>query len=124
MISQTSILFLSVAAFIVWAVVDFFFVGSGLTKELRRWLRARHGDSVEIDMPSDLAIAAANGLFGVGSEVVAGYVNEWDGVSIVRFAISPEILCKPIGTHLKVARLDQWTLELLPIHETFDSGGE
>ena len=38
---------------------------------------------------------------------------------VVRFAISPEILQKPIGTHLKVARLNPKTLELLPMNQTF-----
>lgn len=52
MISLMPILLLLVAACIVWVLIDFVVAGSGLSKELRRWLRARHGDSIEIDMPS------------------------------------------------------------------------
>ena len=117
MISLTTVLLLLMALGAVWALIDLFFGGRGLTKELRRWLRSKHGDYVEIDLSSDLATAVANGLIGVGSEVVAGYESEWDGVRVARFAISPEILRKPIGTHLKVIRLDPQTLQLLPVND-------
>lgn len=61
MISLTTILLLLIAVGTVWALIDLFFVGSRLTRELRRWLRAKHTDYLEIDLPADLAIAVANG---------------------------------------------------------------
>ena len=104
MIDITTILFLSIAALAIWAVVDFTTMGSAISRHFYRRVRAKMLGAIEIDTPPDLGVAAANGLLGVGSEVVAGFDAEWDGLKIVAYAISPQIVQEPLGTRFQGKR--------------------
>ena len=115
MIDITTILFLSIAALAIWAVVDFTTMGSAISRHFYRRVRAKMLGAIEIDTPPDLGVAAANGLLGVGSEVVAGFDAEWDGLKIVAYAISPQIVQEPLGTRFQVLKIGPRKMELRPI---------
>lgn len=65
MIDITTILFLSIAALAIWAVVDFTTIGSAISRHFYRRVRAKTLGAIEIDTLPDLGVAAANGLLGV-----------------------------------------------------------
>lgn len=66
-------------------------------------------------------MAAANGLIGVGSEVVVAYDAEWDGLNVVAYAISPQIVQEPLGTRFQVLKIGPWKMELRPITSFLDN---
>jgi hypothetical protein len=115
MIDITTILFLLMTALAIWAVVDFTTMGSALSRYFYRRVRAKTLVAIEIDTPPNLGVAAANGLLGVGSEVVVAYHAEWDGLKVVAYAISPQIVQVPLGTRFQVLRIGPKKLELRPI---------
>lgn len=110
-----AILFLLMAALGICAMVDFATIGSAISRYFYRRVRAKTLGAIEIDTPPDLGVAAANGLLGVGSEVVAGYDAEWDGLKIVAYAISPQIVQEPLGTRFQVLKIGPRKMELRAI---------
>ena len=114
-IDPTTILLLLVASLAICVMVDFATIGSAISRYFYRRVRAKTLGAIEIDTPPDISVAAANGLIGVGSEVVAAYDAEWDGLNVVAYAISPQIAQKPLGTRFQVLKIDPWKMELRPI---------
>ncbi len=96
-------------------MVNFATVGSAISRYFYRRVRAKTLGAIEIDTPPDLSVAAANGLIGVGSEVVAAYDAEWDGPNVTAYAISPQIVQEPLGTRFQVLKIGPGKMELRPI---------
>jgi len=111
MISPTTVL-LALFALGVWAVVDLLVAGGGIWSSIRRWLRRKRGDLVEIPIPPDLAVAVANGLITVGSELVVADRAEREGSRVVVHAVSPRELAAPLGTRVEVRRIRARKLSL------------
>jgi hypothetical protein len=121
MIAPTTVVLLLITALAIWAVVDFLIVGSGISRYFYRRLRAKTLGTIEIDTPPDLSVAAANGLLGAGSEIVAAYDAEWDGLNVVAYAISPQIVHEPLGTRFQVLKVGPRKMELRPIKSSLGS---
>jgi hypothetical protein len=107
-----TILFLLMTAFAICAVADFVAIGSAISRYFYRRVRAKTLSAIEIDTPPDLSVAAANGLLGVGSEVVVAHAAEWDGLHVVAYAISPQVVQEPLGTRFQVLKIGPRKMEL------------
>jgi hypothetical protein len=99
-------------AYLLAECLNFFIVGSSLTRGICRVFRQILHGSKEIELPEDLKLAAANGLLSVGSEVVVGSECEWNGTTVSRFAVSPDAVNQEPGTRMKVVRLTRNRIEL------------
>ena len=60
-------------------------------------------------------------MIGVGSEVAVAYDAEWDGLNVVAYAISPQIVQEPLGTRFQVLKIGPWKMELRPITSFLDN---
>lgn len=92
--------------------LNFFVVGSSLTRGICRVVRRILHGSKEIELPEDLKMAVANGLLSVGSEVVVGSECEWNGTTVSRFATSSDAVNQEPGTRMKVVRMTRNRIEL------------
>ena len=111
----TVLILLLVAAGILWVLIDFCSVGHGLTSGLIRWICTKRTGVKEIDIPAALSVAVANGLIRAGAELVTGYENEWDGETLMRIAIPPEIVNEELGTRLIVISVGSKRMKLARI---------
>lgn len=110
--SIPAIVVLILLAWFMLELLGLLSVGKGVIMGAARWLRTKRNSSMVIEMPDDVAVAVANGLIVVGSEIIAGSESEWDGLHIKHHAISSEILKVEPGTRMKVIRIGKGTLEL------------
>jgi len=93
-------------------------VGTILVVAVYRFIRSKIRGSRYIDIPEDLRIAVANELIQVNSELVVGTQPEWQGTSVVRFAISKNHAKEEPGTRLRVDSIGKSLIEVTRISDS------
>ena len=104
-----------ITLYVILECVHLFLIGGSLVSHVRRFIRHKLYGAVVIPVPDDLRTAAANGLIGVGSEVIIGYEHDWDGISVKTYAISPSMIDAEAGTKMKISRMTRSKMELMPL---------
>lgn len=80
-----------------------------------RWLRGKKRGAKVVAWPQDLQVAAANGLVGIGSELVVGEPVLWENGVVKRFTIAAADCGEEAGTVLKVVGMNKRGMEVVRV---------
>jgi len=101
-----------IALYVLLECINIYTIGGSMTRNMMRIVRQMFNRSTVIDIPEDLQIAAANGLLRTGSEVIVGDESQWNGSTVIRFAVSPSMVRERSGTIMRIIRLTSKSIEL------------
>lgn len=76
---------------------------------------------IVVRTPDDLWVAVANGLIRKGNELVVAYQHEGNEGQVTRFAVSPELAGRPVGTVLRIVSATRKRLVLEEVSPKRDS---
>lgn len=98
-------------------LVDGVWAGWALTRALVRMIRGKRRGSKRVEWPQELRVAAANGLVGIGSELVVGQAAEWEDGRVKRYPIAMADCGEKPGTILTVVGMDEEKMEVVRVRE-------
>ena len=76
---------------------------------------------IVVRMPEDLGVAVANGLIRKGDELLVAYQHEGNEGQVTRFAVSPRLVGRPVGTVLRIVSTTRKRLVLEEVSSKKDS---
>lgn len=104
----------------VLLLVDVISLASGLPSLIRSVHHKLRG-CIEVATPDELWVAAANGLIRKGDELVVAWQHEGNEGEVTCFAVSPELVGRPVGTVLRVVNITRKRLVLEDVSSKKDS---
>lgn len=110
-----SIIVVLVGVYLVVELLSTVFDVYGMFRDAWRWLRGKKRRSKVVAWPQDLRVAAANGLVGIGSELVVGGPVLWENGAVKRFSITTADCGEEAGTVLKVIGMNKEGMEVVRV---------
>lgn len=110
-----TVLFIILGVAMLLPLLDVLITGGVILKGAWRFVRCKIRGSKLVDWPQDLKVAAANGLVGIGSELVVGGPAQWDGARVKRYSIAAADCGEQPGAVLKVIGTGRNKIEVVPL---------